>query len=282
MTVIGFLLLATGLSPRVRGHRQVGQHRRGSLGSIPACAGAPWAVCRLMNWPTVYPRVCGGTCQCSCAPRSYQGLSPRVRGHLFRCAAWRVGVRSIPACAGAPGGGVLNVRHHTVYPRVCGGTRGKLATVGVTRGLSPRVRGHRQRNTLDREGVRSIPACAGAPVSPAALMGLSIPACAGAPLAGLTSGVRGHQGRDSGGTLYLSPRVRGHLMRPASRYPGSIPACAGAPPWGLSSVGSIPACAGAPVPTKPGQVYPRVCGGTARVCVRSNDSGSIPACAGAP
>ena len=90
----------------------------------------------------------------------------------------------------------------------------------------------------------------------------------------------------------LSPRVRGNPRRIAARMlcPRSIPACAGEP------------CR--PVrPASPGRVYPRVCGGTARLAtvtnvnkglsprVRGNPfqarygqagGGSIPACAGEP
>ena len=110
----------------------------------------------------------------------------------------------------------------------------------------------------------------------------------------------------------LSPRVRGN-QPPLSLHlaiNGSIPACAGKlhanGAWSLPS-GSIPACAGEPYPLADGlpafRVYPRVCGGTARVLrhggtvqglsprVRGNQANniygrgekrSIPACAGEP
>ena len=50
-----------GLSPRVRGNQIVGVVSGGAVGSIPACAGEPRAICRICTLPRVYPRVCGGT-----------------------------------------------------------------------------------------------------------------------------------------------------------------------------------------------------------------------------
>ena len=90
----------------------------------------------------------------------------------------------------------------------------------------------------------------------------------------------------------LSPRVRGNRARPGAEKDGrgSIPACAGEP--------QIPRLAAASA-----AVYPRVCGGTQKVCVdrlvswglsprvrgnrkcrahRPQPFGSIPACAGEP
>ena len=90
----------------------------------------------------VYPRVCGGTCGCVRNVSSAPGLSPRVRGNLSVASGFSVPARSIPACAGEPGGLVSHVvdgrsipacagEPHAspksavglpVYPRVCGGT----------------------------------------------------------------------------------------------------------------------------------------------------------------
>ena len=50
-----------GLSPRVRGNRCVTRRRRGSSGSIPACAGEPKPPLFEKILMRVYPRVCGGT-----------------------------------------------------------------------------------------------------------------------------------------------------------------------------------------------------------------------------
>ena len=75
---------STGLSPRVRGNR--GRKSRGALrsGSIPACAGEPCGRTSRWSWPTVYPRVCGGTNSSPCHISQSSGLSPRVRGNRLR------------------------------------------------------------------------------------------------------------------------------------------------------------------------------------------------------
>ena len=72
-------------------------------------------------------------------------------------------LRSIPACAGEPLEQPLVTRVSRVYPRVCGGTT--LSPSGTTSGigLSPRVRGNRERQPAHTLYRRSIPACAGEP-----------------------------------------------------------------------------------------------------------------------
>ena len=74
-----------GLSPRVRGKRdvyyEIGEWQR----SIPACAGeTPSPFPRLLlRW--VYPRVCGGNQPLLLVGEAAYGLSPRVRGKRKRC-----------------------------------------------------------------------------------------------------------------------------------------------------------------------------------------------------
>ena len=89
---------------------------------------------------------------------------------------------SIPACAGEPSSHRPRRGWARVYPRVCGGTIGRLIGRSARRGLSPRVRGNpvlfvsrlgpgpglspRVRGNLipdpdRRDGGGSIPACAG-------------------------------------------------------------------------------------------------------------------------
>ena len=213
------------------------------------------------------------------------GLSPRVRGNR------RTGPRrtrppgSIPACAGEPrppGAGWTPAR---VYPRVCGGTQGQGHGARGGVGLSPRVRGNRNRRAALVSGPGSIPACAGEPSIPGG--GIGGPAVYPRVCGGTTLSV---PSRLPGGGL--SPRVRGN--RPGGAGGGvlrrSIPACAGEPRAADDRIGGI-------------GVYPRVCGGTAAIghyCpsgrglsprVRGNPSatasapypvGSIPACAGEP
>ena len=192
---------------------------------------------------------------------------------------------SIPACAGEPPPRRPRHRRRWVYPRVCGGTRVFCGGLPAVYGLSPRVRGNRGADAVAFGDERSIPACAGEP-RPRRLQWRP---CRVYP-------------RVCGGTLWsgrvalsgtgLSPRVRGN---PAGIAPV------------LANVGSIPACAGEPgrrrLWRRERRVYPRVCGGTGRLCrrrgrwwglsprVRGNPReagvnggarGSIPACAGEP
>ena len=91
------------------------------------------------------------------------GLSPRVRGNRAYQAEPDVEKGSIPACAGEPGRYSVSREAPVVYPRVCGGTAGRLPHDMAVVGLSPRVRGNhngKERNVLS-DG--SIPACAGEP-----------------------------------------------------------------------------------------------------------------------
>ena len=153
------------------------------------------------------------------------------------------------------------------------------------KGLSPRVRGNPSNDGRTSCGPRSIPACAGEPsVAPAldGACGVYPRVCGGTRCLNIAMTV----------SAGLSPRVRGNQMRRHSDLfdARSIPACAGEP------------SAAATERRRPG-VYPRVCGGTARVDrgklgleglsprVRGNhlhevepvaSQGSIPACAGEP
>ena len=153
------------------------------------------------------------------------GLSPRVRGNHNLDVTITVNDRSIPACAGQPTKMMSIVGIGMVYPRVCGATLAHGIPGRVGRGLSPRVRG----NLPSAGGVdanrRSIPACAGQPVS-----GLTAnppftvyPRVCGATFISLPDRVTG---------VGLSPRVRGNPMAEPSpaRRQRSIPACAGQPP----------------------------------------------------
>ena len=157
------LLAAQGLSPRVRGnHRYNGwclQQRR----SIPAGAGEPDPPSKFALLKTVYPRGCGGTIPLANAPRSVEGLSPRVRGNQNHVGPGQVPGRSIPAGAGEPLLPQQPQLDNEVYPRGCGGTCFRVRYLGLPPGLSPRVRGnptYRFALVADR---RSIPAGAGEP-----------------------------------------------------------------------------------------------------------------------
>ena len=192
--------------------------------SIPACAGEPY---RRVSWSIserVYPRVCGGTTMIDPMRITCPGLSPRVRGNPFPSLAVGRRARSIPACAGEPVTCLPTKATYSVYPRVCGGTfatiRGRAGLIG----LSPRVRGNPGEGGGFVRLPRSIPACAGEPMTGWSWFwqsGVYPRVCGGTPLVRITATP----------PAGLSPRVRGNRHRRSSsrRGPGSIPACAGEP-----------------------------------------------------
>ena len=274
---------ACGLSPRVRGKRSrcaaAVYHSR----SIPACAGEAHRIFRRSNRYRVYPRVCGGSAAGRSVGSAFRGLSPRVRGKRPRWRRRGCGRRSIPACAGEAVGGWPSGCRRAVYPRVCGGSRGRASRQMLNAGLSPRVRGKLGNHRWSLSSAGSIPACAGeAPFRCFGRIRRRVyPRVCGGSCCGGCCG---------GGGFGLSPRVRGKLRVGAGLLAGhrSIPACAGEAPvrprW----------------PAGPG-VYPRVCGGShcgrparfvqeglsPRVRGKPPDGGrgmagrrSIPACAG--
>ena len=167
---------------------------------------------------------------------------------------------------------------------MCGGILAPCSGSSTSKGLSPRVRGHRISSASSPSKVRSIPACAGA--SP----GRRPPTRPFWVYPRVCGGI-GNSVFDVAFGHGLSPRVRGHLTNRRK-------------PRGLE--GSIPACAGASNHRQngkaPQRVYPRVCGGILtgsrsgrnswglsprvrghqRTCrAARNRRGSIPACAGA-
>ena len=154
-----------GLSPRVRGNLSPARSVKRFAGSIPACAGEPHESPVGVPEDGVYPRVCGGTHRQLRWRRRCKGLSPRVRGNPRARRYQRRGKRSIPACAGEPILGAKIAVIYAVYPRVCGGTYAKTACMECPKGLSPRVRGNLANTQPGYRAGRSIPACAGEPVS---------------------------------------------------------------------------------------------------------------------
>ena len=168
---------------------------------------------------------------------------------------------------------------------MCGGAHGAGFQLSPSEGLSPRVRGSQEHGNATRQGVRSIPACAGEPRIRRTVQehGEVYPrVCGGAVRVSV----------ELEGMMGLSPRVRGSQAKRTGSGHG---------------LRSIPACAGEPDPVtyriEPVPVYPRVCGGawlTFKVAtnrtglsprvrgslgtVDNPDAalGSIPACAGEP
>ena len=233
-----------GLSPRVRGNREMMPGWAIALRSIPACAGEPGAAEGAPSGWWVYPRVCGGTFIWVNGPADAQGLSPRVRGNRHQHCPQCDTPRSIPACAGEPWPAWPGDFDAWVYPRVCGGTVEEYAGHSAVGGLSPRVRGNRWGCGGSMLPARSIPACAGEPI----------------------------RLNWSGGRWGVYPRVCGGTTRSSAkrmRTPGLSPRVRGNRelwPAGVVNAGSIPACAGEPLESGDVlllvQVYPRVCGGT--------------------
>ncbi len=213
-----------GLSPRVRGNPDQVRVGPRKAGSIPACAGEPPFVVTLAAAVSVYPRVCGGTCQPLYPGISDQGLSPRVRGNPDLAHRVADALGSIPACAGEPSLAGPSPSSAQVYPRVCGGTYDGVLDVQADAGLSPRVRGNPGARGCLSAPLRSIPACAGEPRAGRRFLSTSqvYPrVCGGTAAAAFRDDAR--EG--------LSPRVRGNPNGDAYILDvgRSIPACAGEP-----------------------------------------------------
>ena len=99
------VLLAKGLSPRLRGNRIGARLPKKAVRSIPAPAGEPRYGAGLSGPGGVYPRACGGTRPCGHPGSSDAGLSPRLRGNHPGGGVAVVGGGSIPAPAGEPSNG---------------------------------------------------------------------------------------------------------------------------------------------------------------------------------
>ncbi len=155
----------------------------------------------------------------------------------------------------------------------------------VRSGLSPRARGNRDEAKSKRPCARSIPACAGEPVSwPRSPRRNQVyPRVRGG-----TGAVDLERALDAG----LSPRARGNpsCRRCARRHRRSIPACAGEPVEWLDhcSMSRVyPRVRGGTiVPARMGDndpgLSPRARGNRLRWAADGRRSGSIPACAGEP
>ena len=208
----------------MRGNQRERNADRDRQGSIPACAGEPARGRTGSEVSAVYPRVCGGTGCIMRMTADEWGLSPRVRGNRCLGICARVGVGSIPACAGEPPWVELSRGPGRVYPRVCGGTGRSVNHFSLAQGLSPRVRGNLRAMADTSNEYGSIPACAGEPRAPTPPTGkgrVYPRVCGGTQRATLSPTPR----------CGLSPRVRGNLPESDvwSRLGRSIPACAGEP-----------------------------------------------------
>ena len=202
-TAISCTIECSGLSPRVRGNPSGRPDGRSLHGSIPACAGEPFADAASIQPRRVYPRVCGGTIRRRRIDSAQEGLSPRVRGNQLVMLDLIGTVGSIPACAGEPPAWRAHAPMTRVYPRVCGGTSCRMIVATSSSGLSPRVRGNRHVDGRGRGSRGSIPACAGEPPAP----GCAAPRIRVYPrVCGGTAATRSQSSPFRG----LSPRVRGN------------------------------------------------------------------------
>ena len=130
-----------GLSPRGRGNHLNCWKEEYLRGSIPAWAGKPRPTAFPAIGKRVYPRVGGGTFGCFPLGLNLGGLSPRGRGNRHGVGHIEIMARSIPAWAGEPSDGVARQIFEKVYPRVGGGTEGRVRDSNLRKGLSPRGRG---------------------------------------------------------------------------------------------------------------------------------------------
>ena len=92
---------------------------------------------------------------------SVTGSSPRVRGTLAFLLVPQHQWRFIPACAGNTQKYPPVFGQNTVHPRVCGEHNETAIYLPNISGSSPRVRGTRAMNPINRRHPRFIPACAG-------------------------------------------------------------------------------------------------------------------------
>ena len=154
----------------------------------------------------VYPRPCGGNRGRGLDSSARAGLSPPVRGKHWIGSSDSLVSGSIPARAGETANRPLASGLMWVYPRPCGGNRGRGLDSSARAGLSPPVRGKHWIGSSDSLVSGSIPARAGE--------------TANRPLA---SGLMWVYPRPCGGNvqhasrimdeLGLSPPVRGKLHR---------------------------------------------------------------------
>ena len=119
--IAGPAFVTGGRSPRVRGSPLPSPQCRHHSGSIPACAGEPSVMGRILSWGGVDPRVCGGAQHLPRPRLLRRGRSPRVRGSLEGAGDGLGEERSIPACAGEPPTRPSAAPTTRVDPRVCGG-----------------------------------------------------------------------------------------------------------------------------------------------------------------
>ena len=169
-----------------------------------------------------HPRVCGEHLIVAIGMAVGQGSSPRVRGTRGADRPRDQDAGIIPACAGNTAGARSCTAWRRDHPRVCGEHSRRTATVSVTLGSSPRVRGTLHGAGVAHERVGIIPACAGN-TQPGRNLGRrrrDHPRVCGEHSA---------ENMSANAQAGSSPRVRGtpHSYFPIDAHCGIIPACAG-------------------------------------------------------
>ena len=96
------MVTPAGLSPRMRGSRRTVDDREQASGPIPAHAGQPATRTPLALFIRAYPRACGAARRPVKRSRRCLGLSPRMRGSLWRVSRYLCCEGPIPAHAGQP------------------------------------------------------------------------------------------------------------------------------------------------------------------------------------
>ena len=109
-----------GSPPRVRGKLHPAHQLPVPAGITPAHAGKTPAPSRNSLTGRDHPRVCGENAYASCAPGSYQGSPPRVRGKCIAALEGHILPGITPACAGKMMTAIQELMYDWDHPRVCG------------------------------------------------------------------------------------------------------------------------------------------------------------------
>ena len=240
--LLALFLHGEGLSPHLRGSRN--PLRLAHLGKrpIPAPAGQPSAHRAAAGAPRAYPRTCGAATGIHAGLWREGGLSPHLRGSRCRMAPVPGRCGPIPAPAGQPNSKLYDKSDARAYPRTCGAAPDRHRRAGDDQGLSPHLRGSRERHRAAGPLQGPIPAPAGQPASGSRRR-------KGWGAYPRTCGAACPCSRHSPTSRGLSPHLRGSPQDVASNglNDGPIPAPAGQPIWTRSD-------------GTPRGAYPRTCG----------------------
>ena len=151
----------TGSSPRMRGTPLRDVALLGMLGIIPAYAGNTYWWFAYSQAAGDHPRVCGEHFLVPSIGFTGEGSSPRMRGTPAKTVSEYGLVGIIPAYAGNTCSASIKSPSTRDHPRVCGEHPHMYATLHISEGSSPRMRGTHDDNTNQQEGRGIIPAYAG-------------------------------------------------------------------------------------------------------------------------